>query len=224
MDARLPPLNVLVVDDHDIVRLGVRHVLGALPRGCTIRDATSVRDALEALADAPADLLMLDLGLGDDFALSALPRLRDAAPAARILVLTSMPEDLYAERCLRAGADGFVAKSALSATLLDAVQTVLAGQIWVSAERRDAMLRRATGRNGGPMDRPELSARELDVLRLVAAGRSTREVADQLNRSVKTIETHKQAIKLKLDAETPAMLVLKAIAFLGEGHCCVHRV
>ena len=213
-----PPLQVLVVDDHDIVRLGVRHVLASLGRPCAVRDAASVRDALSALQAVPADLVMLDLGLGDDFALSALPRLRDAAPKARILVLTSMPEDLYAERCLRAGADGFVAKAALTATLLDAVRTVLAGQIWVSAEQRDALLRRATGRAGEASDRPELSARELEVLRLVAAGRSTREIADHLNRSVKTIETHKQSLKVKLDADSPAMLVRKAIAYLGEGH------
>ena len=219
MELRLPPLNVLLVDDHDIVRLGVRQILDRLPRTCRVREAASVRDALAALGNEPPDLVLLDLGLGDDFALSALPRLRESAPQARILVLTSMPEDLYAERCLRAGADGFVAKSALSGTLFDAVQTVLAGQIWVSPERRDALLRRATGRAADADDgRPELSTRELEVLRLVAAGRSTREIADQLNRSVKTIETHKQSLKVKLDADSPAMLVRKAIAYLGEGH------
>lgn len=217
MDDRLPPLNVLLVDDHDIVRLGVRHLLGALPRPCHIREAGSVREALDALAQAPAELVLLDLGLGDEFALGALPRLRDAAPAARLLVLSSMAEDLYAERCLRAGADGFVAKSALSTTLLDAVRSVLDGQIWVSPERRHELLRRLAGRGAPAGQRPELSVRELEVLRLVAAGRSTREIAEQLNRSVKTIETHKQSIKLKLDAETPAMLVRKAIAYLGEG-------
>lgn len=217
MEARLTPLDVLVVDDHDIVRMGVRQVLQQLPGGCTVREAASVREVLDAVGQMPPDLLMLDLGLGDDFALAALPRLREAAPRTRILVLTSMPEDLYAERCLRAGADGFVSKSALSTTLLDAVRAVLAGQIWVSAERRDAMLRRATGRGAVGGERPELSVRELEVLRQVAAGRSTREIADQLNRSVKTIETHKQSLKTKLDADSPAMLVRKAIAFLGEG-------
>jgi DNA-binding NarL/FixJ family response regulator len=210
------PLDVLIVDDHDIVRLGVRQVLERLPRPCRFRDVASMREAIDALTREPADLVMLDLGLGDDFALGALPRLREAAGAARILVLTSMPEDLYAERCLRAGADGYVAKAALSTTLLEAVQAVLAGQMWVSPERRDALLRRATGRGSTAGDRPELSARELEVLRLVAAGRSTREIADQLNRSVKTIETHKQSIKAKLDADSPAMLVRKAIAYLGE--------
>ena len=217
MQLQTTPLDVLIVDDHDIVRLGVRQVLERLPCGCRFREAASAREAVELLQRQSADLLMLDLGLGDDFALGALPRLREAAPAARILVLTSMPEDLYAERCLRAGADGFVVKSALSATLLEAVQAVLAGRIWVSPERREALLRRATGRGTTGSDRPELSARELDVLRLVAAGRSTREIAEQLNRSVKTIETHKQSIKAKLDADSPAMLVRKAIAFLGEG-------
>lgn len=222
MDASLTPLQVLVVDDHDVVRLGIRHVLDRLPQPCLVREAATVRDALDLLEAFQPALLMLDLGLGDDFALAALPRLRQAAPQARILVLTSMPEDLYAERCLRAGADGFVAKTSLSTTLLDAVRTVLAGQIWVSPERRDALLRRATGRTTGraamPHDGPDFSPRELEVLRLVAAGRGTREIAEQLNRSVKTIETHKQAIKLKLDADSPAMLVRKAIAWLGEGH------
>lgn len=216
-DASLP-LNVLVVDDHDIVRLGVRQVLSQLDRPHAVREASNLRDALVALQQQRADLVMLDLSLGDDFALGAIGRLKDAAPAARLLVLTSMPEDLYAERCLRAGADGFVSKAALSATLLDAMRTVLGGQIYVSPDRREAMLRRATGRAAAVTDRPELSARELEVLRLVAAGRSTREIADQLNRSVKTIETHKQSLKVKLDADSPAMLVRKAIAFLGEGH------
>lgn len=212
------PLAVLLVDDHDVVRLGVRQVLEGLGRPCQVRDASSVREALAALAAGPVDLVLLDLSLGDELALGSLPRLRDAAPGARVLVLSSMPEDLYAERCLRAGADGFVSKGALASTLLDAVVAVLGGRLWVSPERRDVLLRRAAGRGAPePAGRADLSTRELEVLRLVAAGRSTREIADQLNRSVKTIETHKQALKLKLDADSPAMLVRKAIAYLGEG-------
>jgi DNA-binding NarL/FixJ family response regulator len=218
MDDPLSPLRILIVDDHDIVRQGVRYILQTLQRPLLVREAPDLRAALGAVQAEPVDLILLDLGLGDDFALASLPRLRAASPRAHILVLTSMPEDLYAERCLRAGADGFVLKSALAGTLLDAVRAVLDGQIWVSPERRDALLRRATGRgasnDGSP--RSELSARELEVLRLVAAGRSTREIADHLNRSIKTVETHKQSLKLKLEADTPAMLVRKAIAYLGE--------
>ena len=215
MNPGLPPLRVLVVDDHDIVRLGVRHVLSAQPRECVVSDVMSTRDALALLARQSVDLMLLDLSLSDEFALTALPRLRQACPTMKIVVLTSLPEGLYAERCLRAGADGFVMKSALGQTLMQAVQTVLAGQIYVSPEQNSILLRRAAGRSTAD-GKPELSPREIEVLHLVAAGRSTREIADTLNRSVKTIETHKQALRSKLDAQTPAMLMRKALDWFGD--------
>ena len=203
-------LRALVVDDHDIVRLGVRSLLGAR---FDVREAHDARTALACLAEAPCDLLLLDLSLGDDFGLTALPRLRAECPGMRVIVLSSLAEDLYAERALKSGADGFVSKSALTASLLDAVDTVLAGRVYVSPAMRESLLRRV----GGPAPaRPDLSPRELEVLRLVAAGRSTREIADTLNRSVKTIETHKQALKVKLGADSPAQLVRMALQWTGE--------
>lgn len=205
-----PSLRVLVVDDHDVVRLGVRHLLGGR---AAVREAADVAGALALLAAEPADLLLLDLSLGEDFGLTALPRLKAACPGLRVLVLTSLAEDLYAERALKAGADGFVSKSALSATLLAAVDQVLAGRVYVSPAVGDALLRRLTA---GPGARPELSPREIEVLRLVAAGRTTREIADALNRSVKTVETHKQALKTKLGADSPAQLVRLAVHWFGE--------
>ncbi|MDE1947878.1 MAG: response regulator transcription factor [Burkholderiales bacterium] len=212
MTDRSSPLTVLIVDDHELVRLGVRHVLGERAR---FVEASSLRQALEAVAASSFDLILLDLSLGDEFSLTALPRLREAAPNARIVVLTSLAEDLYAERALRAGADGYVMKSALGNNLLQAVDTVLAGQVYVSAELGSAMLRRMTGRPGGD-SRPELSARETEVLRLIASGKSTREIAEALNRSVKTIETHKQALKTKLGADSPSKLVRLAVSWFGE--------
>ncbi len=204
------PLRVLVVDDHDVVRLGVRHLLGG--RG-PVREASDVAAALALLAREPADLLVLDLSLGADFGLTALPRLKAACPGMRVIVLTSLAEDLYAERALKAGTDGFVSKSALSATLLEAVDAVLAGRVYVSPAMGDALLRKLSA---GTPARPELSPREIEVLRLVAAGRTTREIADTLNRSVKTVETHKQALKTKLGADSPAQLVRLAVHWFGE--------
>ena len=208
-------LTVLVADDHDIVRLGVRHLLGDR---ADITDAATLPEARALLAREPFDLLLLDLGLGDEFSLSALPQLREDFPALKILVLTSMAEELFAERALRAGADGFVTKSALGQTLLQAVDNVVAGGIHLSPALSGALLRRAAGRSAAPSggSEPELSPREVEVLRLVAAGKSTREIADTLNRSVKTIETHKQALKTKLGADSPAMLVRLALAWCGE--------
>lgn len=209
-------LKVLVADDHDIVRLGVRHLLGDRAE---IAEAATLPEARSLLAKQPFDLLLLDLGLGDEFSLSALPQLREDFPALKILVLTSMAEELFAERALRAGADGYVTKSALSQTLLQAVDNVLAGGIHLSPALSGALLRRAAGKSNsatGNAGEPDLSPREVEVLRLVAAGKSTREIADTLNRSVKTIETHKQALKTKLGADSPAMLVRLALAWCGE--------
>jgi DNA-binding NarL/FixJ family response regulator len=208
-------LKVLVADDHDIVRIGVRHLMG---ERADVVDAATLPEARTLLARQPFDLLLLDLGLGDEFSLSALPQLREDYPALKILVLTSMAEELFAERALRAGADGYVNKSALGQTLLQAVDNVVAGGIHLSPALSGALLRRAAGRSASPSggSEPELSPREVEVLRLVAAGKSTREIADTLNRSVKTIETHKQALKTKLGAESPAMLVRLALAWCGE--------
>lgn len=209
-------LKLLVADDHDIVRLGVRHLLG---HRADITDAATLAEARTLLAREPFDLLLLDLGLGDDFSLSALPQLREDFPALKILVLTSMAEELFAERALRAGADGYVTKAAIGQTLLQAVDNVLSGGIHLSPALSGALLRRAAGRSAAASSgaaEPELSPREVEVLRLVAAGKSTREIADALNRSVKTIETHKQALKVKLRADSPAMLVRLALAWCGE--------
>ena len=218
MDPAAEPLQVLLVDDHALLRLGVRHLLEA-PGGLQplphIRECATLDEAMRLLGAQRFDLMLLDLGLGDDFSLRSLPRLRDLAPAMRIVVLTSMPEHLYAEQALRAGADGYLMKSEVGATLLAAVRTVMAGDVYLSERQRGDSLRRLTGRASAP-ERPVLSARELEVLRLVAAGRSTKEIADQLNRSVKTIETHKQNLKTKLGADSPAQLMRQGLAWFGE--------
>lgn len=208
-----PPIKILIVDDHEIVRLGVRQLLAGRAE---VAEAADLRAALEHLRSEPCDLVLLDLGLGDEFGLGAPPRLRDGQPGLKIIVLTSMPEELYAERSLQAGADGYVMKSALGQTLLEAVDTVLAGEVYLSRSQRSLLLRqRASGAAEG--GRAALTAREVEVLRMVAAGRSTREIAETLNRSVKTIETHKQSLKTKLGADTPAMLVRLALGWFGEG-------
>jgi two-component system, NarL family, response regulator FusR len=207
------PLNVLVVDDHAIIRLGVRQLLGEQAQ---VTDAESVAQARSLLSQRQFDLMLLDLGLGDDFGLTALPLLRQLAPHMKIIVLTSMDEGLYAERALRAGADGFVMKSEIAGALQGAIQTVMSGQVHVSSALASTMLRRMTTHADAVTGRAELSPREIEVLRLVAAGKSTREIADALNRSVKTIETHKQALKTKLGADSPARLVRMALTWFGD--------
>lgn len=205
-------LRVMVVDDHDIVHLGVKHLFGDRAE---VLDANTLQQARAQLSSRPCDLMLLDLGLGEGFSLSALPRLREDYPQLKIIVLTSMAEELYAERALRAGADGYVMKSALGQTLLEAADRVLSGQIYASAGLSNALMRRAAGRevaNG----RPALSARETEVLRLMASGQSTREIAETLNRSIKTVESHKQSLKAKLGADSPARLMRMAVTWFAD--------
>jgi DNA-binding NarL/FixJ family response regulator len=205
-------LRVIVVDDHDIVHLGVKHLFGDRAE---VLDANTLQQARAQLSSRPCDLMLLDLGLGEGFSLSALPRLREDYPQLKIIVLTSMAEELYAERALRAGADGYVMKSALGQTLLEAAERVLSGQIYASAGLSNTLMRRAAGRevaNG----RPALSARETEVLRLMASGQSTREIAETLNRSIKTIESHKQSLKAKLGADSPARLMRMAVTWFAD--------
>lgn len=218
MDPSLKSIRVLVVDDHELVRLGVRRLLEQPGTGLPpveLHEASSVETALQALGRQTFDAVLLDLAMGDEFALRAMPRLRQAAGTARCLVLTSMPEALYAEQALRAGADGYLMKSELGGTLVQALRTVLSGEIYLSDRQRRDSLRRLAGR-GNEASAPVLSARELEVLRLVAAGRSTRDIAEQLHRSVKTIETHKQNLKNKLGADSPAQLMRQGLAWFGE--------
>lgn len=205
-------LRVLVVDDHDIVHLGVKHLFGDRAE---VFDANTLQQARAVLSSRPCDLMLLDLGLGEGFSLGALPRLREEYPNLKILVLTSMAEELYAERALRAGADGYVMKSALGQSLLEAADRVLSGQIYASAGISSSLMRRATGREGVP-GRPALSARETEVLRLMAAGQSTREIAETLNRSIKTIESHKQSLKAKLGADSPSRLMRMAVTWFAD--------
>ncbi|MFO1221024.1 MAG: response regulator transcription factor [Burkholderiaceae bacterium] len=205
-------LRVLVVDDHDIVHLGVKHLFG---ERAEVLDANTLLQARAQLTSRPCDLMLLDLGLGEGFSLGALPRLREDFPQLKIIVLTSMAEELYAERALRAGADGYVMKSALGQTLLEASDRVLSGQIYASTGVSNSLMRRAAGRDV-TAGRPTLSARETEVLRLMASGQSTREIAETLNRSIKTIESHKQSLKAKLGADSPARLMRMAVTWFAD--------
>jgi DNA-binding NarL/FixJ family response regulator len=201
--------SVLIVDDHPLVRVGVRSLL---PPRWTVLEAADPDGAMARLREQPVALLLLDLALGATSGLGLLPRLATLPQRPRVIVLSSLDERAYAERALQAGADGFVSKAALADELLQAIATVLAGRVHVGEAVREVLLRR---RAGATAEALAFTPRELEVLQLVAAGRSTREIAEALNRSVKTIETHKQALKAKLGAESPAQLLRLAIQHTG---------
>lgn len=208
------PARILLVDDHPLLREGIARAVGRESDMEVVGQAGSAEEALAEARRLQPDLVVLDLALGEADGMDLLPRLRRAAEDALVVILSMFDEAVYAERCLRAGASGYVMKEAASETLVAALRQVLAGEIAVSEDVRARLVRRVAGRSGdsGPVE--ALTDRELQVFRLLGEGRSTREVAEALHLSVKTIESHRAGIMDKLGLEHANQLVHRAVGWV----------
>jgi DNA-binding NarL/FixJ family response regulator len=211
--------TLLLVDDHPILRRGLTALIESEP-GFAVSGAAGTRvAALEAIAKSQPDLVIVDLALGDDDGLDLVKEIKARYPKVPSLVLSMHDEEVYAERALSAGALGYVAKQAVDETVLGAIRRVLGGDRYMS----EALLRRLAERYVGgrtlECDSPirTLSDRELQVFRLVGQGRTTRQIAMTLSRSVKTIESHLEHIKNKLGLESAAELAHRATLWVETG-------
>ncbi len=204
----MPVKRVLLVDDHPIVRRGLRRLIDCEPEIEVCGEAETVRDARQAIRELNPDAVVVDISLRDGDGMELVTDLHAHHPKLPVLVLSMHDEAIYAERLLSAGARGYIMKQAAGAEFISALRRVLGGGVWVSEAVGTRMLERVTAveeRAADPIER--LSNRELQVLRMIGRGLSTREVADRLNLSVKTVESHRQRIKLKLGLSTSAQLV-----------------
>lgn len=209
------PAHILLVDDHPLLRQGIARVLGREPELEVVGEAATVEEAMDAARSLKPDLIVLDLALGDAEGLDAIPRLRQASGGALILVLSMFDEAIYAERCLRAGATGYVMKEEASEVLVEAVRRVLGGEVVVSGAVQERLVRKAAGvKDGGGVE--ELTDREIQVFLHIGKGRSTREIAEQLHLSVKTVESHRAKIMRKLKVDSAHQLVHRAVVWLHE--------
>ena len=200
--------RILVVEDHPLVREGVIHLLRQQPDLEPCGGIDTVGGVSEATRANRPDLMLLDMRLTDGDALPHIPAIRAEFPGLRILVLSQFDEALYAERVLQAGANGYIMKEQASQEVLKAIRTVLGGHTYVSRK----LAARLAGRFEGiqlqtPMAGLEhLSDRELNVLQFLGVGMSTREIAAELNLSVKTVETYRENLKSKLGISDSAEL------------------
>ena len=213
--------KVLVVDDHPIVREGITLLLSGQPDLEVCGSAVDIATALEAVRTLQPDVALIDLSLGPDSGLDLIAMISEEQPTLSMLALSMHDEAFYAKRVLQAGGRGYIMKHEGTALLLQAIRTVLAGEIYVSAAVNASLLRFLTpaGRPSRPAStnpatpNPELaglSNRELQIYRLVGQGVSTKEIARQLFLSVKTVESHRANIKQKLGVDTAAALVAHA--------------
>ena len=205
--------RVLIVDDHPIVRQGLRRIMENEEDLIVCGEAETARDARTAIKELNPDVMIADLSLKQSDGIELVRDVRAHYPQMPILVLSMHDETIYAERMLSAGANGYIMKQAASELFLLALRRVLDGGIYVSEAVGNNMIQKfAAGGayiSANPIDR--LSNRELQILHMIGKGMSTRETAESLNLSIKTVESHRQRIKRKLNLNTGTQLVQYAV-------------
>jgi DNA-binding NarL/FixJ family response regulator len=211
-----PVRRVLIVDAHPIVRLGLRRIIENEPDLIVCGEMQTATDAREAVGQLHPDVLVSDIDLGHVDGIELVRHVRAHHPQLPILVLSSQDEAIYAARMLSVGANGYIMKYATSEQFLDSLRRVLEGGIYVSAAVGNDMINRfAAGDSYEPADPiHSLSNRELQVLLMIGKGMSTRDAAQALHLSIKTVESHRQRIKRKLNLSSGAQLVQYAV--LGQ--------
>ncbi|MGH8136812.1 MAG: response regulator [Steroidobacteraceae bacterium] len=205
--------RVLIVDDHPIVRQGLRRMIEPEPDLAVCGEAQTEREARAAIRALAPDVVIVDISLGQGDGLELVRDVHAQRPDLPMLVLSMHDELIYAERLLAAGASGYIMKQAASELLLIALRQVLTGGTYLS-ESLAGKLGRTEGSAGVRMGADpirRLSNRELQVLSLIGRGLSSREAAEALGLSVKTVETHRQSLKRKLNLATNAQLLQYAI-------------
>jgi DNA-binding NarL/FixJ family response regulator len=205
--------QVLLVEDHPIVRQGLEQTINHEPDLQVCGAAESAEQALELIGTAHPDLLLLDISLQGTNGLDVLKVVRHQNPELRVLILSMHDERVYAMRALGEGAAGYVMKEAATENVLGAIRKVLGGDVYLSPQMEKRSMQQFVGRRSASKGTPleHLSKRELEVFDLIGQGQRTRQIAEALHVSVKTVESHRQHIKEKLGLNDGHELVQHAI-------------
>lgn len=209
-------ITILLVDDHALVRQGVRVLLEAEDDLLVVGEAPEGRQAVDLAAALRPDVVIMDVAMPLLNGLEATRQILDAAPGTKILILSAHSDAEYVDRALALGVAGYVLKQSSLEELATAIRAARAGERWFSA----GLARKPTGRGGGPKEagggaapipRAKLTSREAEILQLVAEGKANKQVAAALGISIKTVEKHRQSLMSKLDLHDVAGLTRYAI-------------
>lgn len=205
--------TVFVVDDHPIVRQGLALLINQETDLTVCGEAEEMHAALSAIQAVRPDILIVDISLNGPDGLELLKNIRLGAPRLPVLILSMHDESIYAERALRAGANGYIMKQEATEKVLVALRRILSGEIYVSDRIANSMLRHYV-RGVNPSEHSsisDLTDRELEVFRLIGEGHGTRQIAETLHLSVKTVESYQAHIKEKLSLRSARELVQHAV-------------
>jgi len=216
LEASSRKIRVLVVDDHPIVRQGLSQLINQEPDLMVCGQAEDARTALEAIDPSQPDILIVDVSLDGPDGIELLKTVRAKDARLPVLILSMHDESLYAERALRAGANGYIMKQEATERVLVAIRQILGGEVYVSERMAKKMVQQFIGGSGVSKRSiiDELTDRELEVFRLIGQGHGTRQIAEELHLSVKTVESYYAHIKEKLSLKNARELVQHAVQWV----------
>ncbi len=212
------PIQILIVDDHPIVREGYEQIIARHPDLEVCAVAADAFDALRLCGKAAPDLAIVDLSLKGGSGLELCKQIKSRFSQIAVLVVSMHDEQLFAERALKAGARGYVNKDESTRYLVDAIRRVLSGKLHLSSAMNDRLLGSALGRAQLPADGSveALSDRELEVFELLGHGENVRTIAERLKLSPKTVESYRESLKSKLRIPSSAQLLRHAVQWVLE--------
>lgn len=203
-------IKILVVDDHSVVRQGVKQILEDIPRLSVAGEAANGSEALSQLRRNRFDIVLLDISLGQQNGLELLKQILQIDVALKVLILSMHPEKQYAIRALKAGAYGYLMKDSASTELIAALDTIANGQKYVTASLAEQLVAEITG-SYQPEPHKSLSDRELEVMLLLAKGNTITEIGELLSLSAKTVSTYRTRLLTKLNLNNTAEIIRYAI-------------
>lgn len=214
------PAKIFIIDDHPLVRNGLRMLIESEADLGVCCETDRIEGAMELIAKYSPDLAIIDLSLPDGNGIDLINRIKCQHPDIRVLVSSMHDESLFAERVLRTGAQGYINKQEAGDQVIEAIRQILRGEIYLSeAMQQHLSLQAAGGEQVTPKSSVELlSNRELQIFELIGQGMGTSRIADKLNLSVKTIETHRARIKKKLGLGSSTELMRSAVKWCIEAH------
>ncbi|RME82911.1 MAG: DNA-binding response regulator [Planctomycetota bacterium] len=207
--------KVLLIDDHPIVRHGLAALISSEKDMEIFGQAQNAEEAISLLSKALPDIAIVDLSLEDMSGLDLLRYLNSQYPELPLLVLSMYDEKVYGYRAIKAGAKGYVMKQEATEHLIQAIRTVLQGEIYLSQSLAFELAKKKLGQGSGTVEE-KLTNRELEVLQLLGHGLGTRQIAEKLCISIKTVETYRSHLKEKLGLETAHQLVQYAYEFVNK--------
>jgi DNA-binding NarL/FixJ family response regulator len=203
-------LKILIVDDHDVVRVGFRQILGEHSRFVVAGEARNAADAFECLRKERYDIVLLDLSLPDGSGVDVLRKIKSRYPDTKVLVLSGFSEEQYGINMLRAGAAGFLSKNCTTEALINAIETVAVGRRYLSPKLADKLADEISSGSGKPLHE-QLSGREFQILCHLAGGKTVTEIAESLFISIKTVSTHRTRLLAKMGLKSNSELTYYAL-------------